>query len=130
MSKVPQWFRSNTFKMWRPNDALRRLEAPSWLTRATRCANDVAVRIGRRLVPVGNKVVEMILEFYERFPNTTYATLFFFALTWFVARLPYVGTILAPFFAVVGLFVIGLAFALELLASIGTRHQSRRKDRQ
>ena len=130
MTKSLPTFHPKNFKFWRPSDATRRLHVPRWLTPATRCVNDAAIWVGRRLVPVGYKLTELVRDFYERFPHTTYAIVFFLVLAWFVARVPYAGTILAPVFAVAGLFATGLAFAMELLSSIGTCHRSRRQDRQ
>jgi MFS superfamily sulfate permease-like transporter len=91
---------------------------------------DITVRFHGKALKVGKKILEMIADFYKRFPKTSVTILLFTAMAWVVGSIPVLGPLLKSLAIIIGCMVTCIAFLLDLFRSSDEQDRYRDFKRQ
>jgi hypothetical protein len=72
-----------------------------------------SIRVGQTVVKIGRKILDLVIRFFESYPNTSFGVILGFILSLLIGTIPVIGTVL-------GSFLGPLLIALGLLSVSGS----------
>lgn len=105
---------SKKTRYFRPTVWISTLDVSTGLKKILMRLNDFTVRLYGKVLKVGKKVLEIIANFYRRFPKTSIAILLSIALVWLVGLVPVLGPLLQALAMILGVGLTYFAFFKDL----------------
>ena len=99
------------------------LNLPQWVRDAVAHIYNVTLEVGGRVIEIGKRIIAFVARTARRFPNASFAAVFFAVLAWIAAGVPLLGPVLAPIIALAGGVLTMVTVLQEMGSPVAAREE-------